>query len=1268
LATASISSLTVNGHGISGTNSGDVTLSGQNYLSLSGQQITANPINLNSGNVNNLLQVSNGGTNSTSSPSAGAIVYGTGSAYAFSSPGTANQVLTSGGLGVPVFVNIASLLTQGSNIQVSGTSTLAVVSSPSFAGITVSGTSSMASLTTTGNVGIGTTTPNATLTLQGSGTADLLNITSSSGASDLYVTSAGNVGIGTTSPQYALDVNGNIEGSIIDDGGQVFNLTAFGAKCDGATDDTAALMSALTAVYNAHGGTIVVPSGKICLIAGQVTLPNDDTPHNQTTLQGPYSRQVYTRITGGQNQTYGDFIAPSANYGGALDFTYNGNSGSGAKLQSFGFGVLEIDHLTLESTGSSDTSALIWTTGTTLNIHDNELFSASDSNDAIVLGGTDPTFGDVLNSPSAAFQGYDAHIENNLIQGFKHAVLAQSWVQHAVITGNFFQSGGNSTGGRITFDDTLQPSNPEDCSNGGSNGNSDIENNRFEMKGYKYALELKCSIQNYFAGNDIEDPDGTTAGIVWLDANSDLNTIMINNSGGISGAPANDVTDLSNGDNLILNGAGDAAPNKIYGDLTINDGASGGSLTTNGSVTFTQPRAATANNNYPAPSVSIQGSYWNGSSAATTTWAWKQALNSGANPNDNLYLTYSGSPGAKTIDLLSSTSSLVQVYKLQAAQQVDASQGFQVNGVNLASTNLSDSNTLLRDPGNDFSQGSILMYGTSTPEYTTAISPMSVQSNNDVWLGFGKNYFTNSSADALTLAGLSLSNAYTLNNTYIGTSARIGLVGIGNDNRNGGSNAVGVLGIGNGGWQQAVGGRFAAQAYGPIPAYGVRSAVVSFAGGNGYGVYIDAGSGTGTNWGLYQSGPSDINYFAGNVGIGTTSPQYLLQAGNSSVSGIVARFQNANGTCDINPTTNTLACSSDERLKKNITPMTDDLNQVMALQPVYFNWNAESTGTPEHPGFIAQQVQAVMPDVVSADPNTGLMSIGYSDLVPAMVSAMQQMQTEITTLQGGLNGNASTSNLTVYDPSNFSGDSVGEAEIPPGQTSVRVNFSQQYAYQPIVTFSPEGSFVPAFISEKDDAGFTLSLVAATTAPTTFDWHSFASPSEQLTVSGGTTQPIALVVAGQSPPNSSGSGQATIFPAAVDQGASSSPSSGQVLADSTTTPGSSASTTPDSSGISTPDANANASSSPPSLDQSSGTQAPTPPPSDDGANPSLPGTVAPLTQPTLAPSTSSATGEDGSSETASPPSSAATAGGSATPPPSSTAATATTGPAVGSTSP
>lgn len=52
--------------GISGTNTGDVTLAGENYLSLAGQVITANPVNLGGTNVTGTLTTAKGGTGQAS--------------------------------------------------------------------------------------------------------------------------------------------------------------------------------------------------------------------------------------------------------------------------------------------------------------------------------------------------------------------------------------------------------------------------------------------------------------------------------------------------------------------------------------------------------------------------------------------------------------------------------------------------------------------------------------------------------------------------------------------------------------------------------------------------------------------------------------------------------------------------------------------------------------------------------------------------------------------------------------------------------------------------------------------------------------------------------------------------------------------------------------------------------------------------------------------------------------------------------------------------
>lgn len=66
-----------------------------------------------------ILPIANGGTNSNATPTAGAVPYGTGSAFAFSAAGSAAQVLLSGGTGAPTWSN-QSALSVGTATNVAG--------------------------------------------------------------------------------------------------------------------------------------------------------------------------------------------------------------------------------------------------------------------------------------------------------------------------------------------------------------------------------------------------------------------------------------------------------------------------------------------------------------------------------------------------------------------------------------------------------------------------------------------------------------------------------------------------------------------------------------------------------------------------------------------------------------------------------------------------------------------------------------------------------------------------------------------------------------------------------------------------------------------------------------------------------------------------------------------------------------------------------------------------------------------------------------------
>ena len=271
---------------------------------------------------------------------------------------------------------------------------------------------------------------------------------------------------------------------------------------------------------------------------------------------------------------------------------------------------------------------------------------------------------------------------------------------------------------------------------------------------------------------------------------------------------------------------------------------------------------------------------------------------------------------------------------------------------------------------------------------------------------------------------------------------------------------------------------------------------------------------------------------SGNVGIGTTTPTLgpLVMASGA--------FVTAGGTW-----TN----ASDRNLKENFATLSpasilEKIDQLSVTQ-----WDYKSEGpTVNHIGPVAQDFWDAF--------HLGNSQTSISTIDPAGVALLgiQALDQKIQALQGSVAGNATTSNLSVYNPTNFSGDSVGEAEIVGGGTSVRISFSQPYSYQPVVTFSPEGGFIPAYIAEKDAAGFTIQTLAPVTQNTTFDWHSFASPAEQLSVSG-ITQPIPLIW--PAAPQASAQTTRPTDPTASttpDSTASSTPPA--ILGDATTTPG------------------------------------------------------------------------------------------------------------------
>ncbi len=94
------------GSGISVSNAtGNVTINNTGVVSFSGGTTGLTPATATTGVVTlaGTLAIANGGTNGSAVPTAGAVAYGTGTSYAFTTVGTVGYVLTSNGASAPTW-------------------------------------------------------------------------------------------------------------------------------------------------------------------------------------------------------------------------------------------------------------------------------------------------------------------------------------------------------------------------------------------------------------------------------------------------------------------------------------------------------------------------------------------------------------------------------------------------------------------------------------------------------------------------------------------------------------------------------------------------------------------------------------------------------------------------------------------------------------------------------------------------------------------------------------------------------------------------------------------------------------------------------------------------------------------------------------------------------------------------------------------------------------------------------------------------------------
>ena len=144
---------------------------------------------------------------------------------------------------------------------------------------------------------------------------------------------------------------------------------------------------------------------------------------------------------------------------------------------------------------------------------------------------------------------------------------------------------------------------------------------------------------------------------------------------------------------------------------------------------------------------------------------------------------------------------------------------------------------------------------------------------------------------------------------------------------------------------------------------------------NNYGAYITYAQKSGADY--FNMGKSVANVFnivnQNNIGI-------YMPTGSNSFTG-----------------------TSDERLKKDIEPLENGTDKVMQLKPCSYKWKTQTDeDTEKHVGFIAQEVEEVLPEVVNENEypdGSKYKGVSTTDMIPYLIKMNNELENKLKKLE-----------------------------------------------------------------------------------------------------------------------------------------------------------------------------------------------------------------------------------------------------------------------------
>lgn len=284
-------------------------------------------------------------------------------------------------------------------------------------------------------------------------------------------------------------------------------------------------------------------------------------------------------------------------------------------------------------------------------------------------------------------------------------------------------------------------------------------------------------------------------------------------------------------------------------------------------------------------------------------------------------------------------------------------------------------------------------------------------------------------------AGIGSSSKFNVH--HIATDQTIAAInGYSDGTQNTSSNTYGVVGAASGGENFSVGVMGIARDNNDIN-YGVRGVASGASSFNyaflgqclsigiiNYGALINSSGGVNKNYGIEINSTGQSSSTTQTFGIKVTTKTgtdvYGIYSYTPPSYGINAWAGYFHGNVGINGTLSTssggVSSLSDQQFKQNVTNLSNASKILNQLQPRTYNLDATNYSqfnfdTKQHMGFIAQEVQSILPDLVSntimpaqydslgneTSPQVDYLSLNYQEFIPLLVAGYQEQQQELNT-------------------------------------------------------------------------------------------------------------------------------------------------------------------------------------------------------------------------------------------------------------------------------